>query len=352
MTMSRHLSLLLAGTISFSSAAMPVHCEACTIPVFRFALDRWETDKFHLLLPPSVAADPVITDLLRPMRANGKANLDIATDAKAGQARLLYSRDSGQELWSGAFNAESLKQLLESPARDAITNHVLQGDSVVWVIADRGAEDDAEHARIVKRLKFLEQVAALPIQDPNDPDSQLGPGPPLLLKFTTLRVKLDDPAERVLMPMLAGPEKKADVSKPFAAAVFGRGRVLGAWPLDRLDDQALEEACMFLIGRCSCRVKNENPGWDLLLNVDWDTALKQAAKGVVSAVVSEVKPTEAEEKPARKLVAQAVKATPVPPSIGTGVVNTTISWKQIAGWGAGLVAALCAIVLFSMRQKN
>jgi hypothetical protein len=353
MLMRRFLSSLSACAVGFSSAAMPVHCEACTIPVFRFALDRWETDKFHLLLPSSVAADPVITDLLRPLRANGRANLDITTDAKSGQSRLLPSRDGGHELWKGDLGEESLRRLLESPARQAIVERVLKGDSVIWVIADRGAEDDAEHARIVKRLKFLEQVAALPLQDPNDPDSQLGPGPPLLLKFSTLRLKLDDPAEQLLLPMLAGPENRVDDGKPFAAAVFGRGRVLGAWSLEMLDDQALEDACMFLIGRCSCRVKNENPGWDLLLNVDWESALKKAANAVMTATLPETIPSAAPTVSSDVTPpVETSKTEPVSVTTTTFAVSKVISWKQMAVWGAGLAAALCAAALIIMHQKK
>ena len=67
--------------------------EGCTIPVFRYALDRWETDKFHLVLPASASQDQALNDLLRPLRANGKANLDIATskDATLAQAELRFS---------------------------------------------------------------------------------------------------------------------------------------------------------------------------------------------------------------------------------------------------------------------
>lgn len=251
---------------------------ACTIPVFRYALDRWEADKFHLVLPASVAQGTVIQDLLRPLRANGKANLDItiSRDSLATTAELRSSRDSGQIIWSGALEKNSLEALLDSPARRKLVESALAGDSVIWVIADSGSpQDTVEIERIEQRLKFLEQVAALPIQDPNDPDSQLGPGPPLRLKFATLRLRRDDPAETALLRMLAGPKGKVDPgSTSFVAAVFGRGRVLGAWPLTLLDDASLEEACMFLVGRCGCRMKNENPGWDILLNVDWEKALQ------------------------------------------------------------------------------
>ncbi|MDI1313523.1 hypothetical protein [Prosthecobacter sp.] len=260
---------------------------ACTIPVFRFALDRWEADKFHLVLPSAVAQAPEIQDLLRPLRANGKANLDFttATDATQKDAILRYSRASDKQVWSGKLDADTLAAVLDSPARKKLVERLLAGDSIIWVIADSGSPVDVlEVERIEKRLKFLEQVASLPIQDPDDPDSQLGPGPPLRLKFTTLRLRRSDPAERMLLHMLAGPQGKFDpTTTSFASAVFGRGRVLGAWPLDVLDDASLEDASMFLVGRCGCRLKNESPGWDILLNLDWEKALPAAATAAAAA---------------------------------------------------------------------
>jgi hypothetical protein len=254
---------------------------ACTIPVFRYALDRWETDKFELILPPDTAANPELSNLLRPLRANGTANLAITTakDPSITSPQLRTARLGGQTIWSGDLNAATLSQILDSPARQQILSRILAGESVIWVIAHSDTPEDlAEAERIEKRLRFLEQVAALPIQDPNDPDSQLGPRPALLLKFTALRLNRNDPAEALLLKMLAGPSGDIDPTKTsFAAAIFGRGRVLGAWALDSLDDASLEEASMFLIGRCSCRVKDQNPGWDILMTTDWTQALAQAS---------------------------------------------------------------------------
>ena len=319
--------------------------ECCTIPVFRYALDRWEADKFHLVLPASASQDQALNDLLRPLRANGKANLDIGTskDAAIAQAELRFSTREQATLWSGKVDANSLPALLDSPARKMIADHILAGDSIVWVMADRAtAEDEANAQRIEKRLKFLEQVAALPIQDPNDPDSQLGPGPPLKLKFTLLRLRSDDPAEQMLIKMLAGPKGAVDPAKTsFAAAVFGRGRVLGAWPLDAFDDTALEDACMFLVGRCSCRLKNENPGWDILMNVDWPKALEQAG-------ASQPQEAEVPSPPVQPEVVTTKGGTPGVSTKGSIVfVNTwiPIRWPWVAASGALILAVLAWILL-------
>ncbi|MES2737707.1 MAG: hypothetical protein V4672_15400 [Verrucomicrobiota bacterium] len=344
--------LLIFGLTLAASTAC-----ACTIPVFRYALDRWEADKFHLVLPPSVSQDAAISDLLRPLRANGQANLDITTAPEAASATLKHSRASDRNVWSGPLNAQSLGVLLDSPARQQLLKQILAGDSVVWVIAEGGTDADKTEAdRIEKRLRFLEQVAALPVQNPNDPDSQLGPGPPLLLKFTALRLRRDDPAEQPLIQMLAGPQGKVDpATTSFAAAVFGRGRVLGAWPLADLDDASLEDACMFLVGRCSCRMKNENPGWDILMNVDWEKALAAVKRSGETDIAPRKQPNAALAVPV------TVSTTgPIAPSPGSKDINVWIPLSlddtYFVGFDrrilAGLAAAILGLASLFLLRKN
>lgn len=267
-----HVLLTLAYVSLVPTAA------ACTIPVFRYALDRWEADLYQLTLPATTAADPEITNLLRPLRANGTANLRIQTDANITTSARLHLPNSStatEPIWQGELNASTLAEILDSPGRRQIVDHILSGDSIIWVLATDGSPESlATQQRIEKRLRFLQQVAALPLQNPNDPDSQLGPGPPLTLRFTTLTLNLNDPAEQPLLRMLIGSNVKIPTHAPFASAVFGRGRVLGSWPFAEVDDQVLEDVSLFLVGRCSCRVKEQNPGWDILLNIDWDHRLR------------------------------------------------------------------------------
>jgi hypothetical protein len=340
-------ALFLFGTLVAASGQT---C-ACTIPVFRYALDRWEADKFQLILPPPVATDPAVADLLRPHRANGTANLAISTetDPALTTPELRTARLGGQTLWTGALDAAALASILDSPARQKILSQILAGDSIVWVIAStEAAADQAEAERIEKRLRFLEQVAALPIQDPNDPDSQLGPGPPLRLKFTILRLDRTDPAEALLFKMLAGPSGDIDTtSTSFAAAVFGRGRVLGAWPLTTLDDATLEEASMFLIGRCSCRVKDQNPGWDILMNVDWDQTLRKVTTTTATTSVTAPSPPP-QEAPVTVLTLPAgTNSTTSHSSTITTVDVIQIPWLWVAA--GALIITLTALLIRTKR---
>jgi hypothetical protein len=257
-------------------AAMVVSAGACTIPVFRYALDRWPADSYRLVIPASMARQPDIVKMLIPLRGNGAANVKIesASDPSAKDAQLMFGTMDAAPLWTGPLNAETLQTLLESPARRELAKRLFGGESVVWVIVDSGkAEDKAEGDRIAKRLRYLEQVVSLPPQDPNDPDSEIGPGPALKLKLTTMRISQQDPAEKLFCAMLAGKKCAHALAngEAFAAPIFGRGRVLNSFLVKDLDSATLDDSTLFVTGRCSCRVKDQSPGWDVLLKVDWAT---------------------------------------------------------------------------------
>jgi len=332
--------VVLSGVLVIPQAA-----SACTILVFRYALDRREADPFLLVVPKAWATDRDKVKLLVPLRGNGLANVLVeeSEDPALDRAKWLFPHDDAV-LSEGTLDADALAALLDSPVRRELIRRILRGDSVVWVVATKaGGESEVE--RIASRLRFLEQVAELPAQNPDDPDSQLGPGPELKLKFSVLPLSLDDPAERHFAAMLAGPVHADFVKEviPFAAPVFGRGRVLGAWSLEELDDLMIEDTSLFLTGRCSCRVKNENPGWDLLLKVDWETALASVGEdGPVAE--EETTAASAEPKP------ESVETVEIAPSaVAAAPKHRGFSWVTLGGVGLAMIFALAGWRLWRVR---
>ncbi|MFC4990811.1 hypothetical protein [Rubritalea tangerina] len=51
--------------------------------------------------------------------------------------------------------------------------------------------------------------------------------------------------------------------------IFGRGRFLAPLPADKVSYDTLLNGCQYLCGACSCQVKEQNPGADLLIQEDW-----------------------------------------------------------------------------------
>jgi hypothetical protein len=269
--MNTTMARVLMGLLLLSALA-----EACTVPVFRYALDRWHADAYRF----EVAAgwmEGAQAAKLRTLLGETATELEVVALAKGDSpARLLMPTEEEAVVWSGQPDAE-LSALFLSPMREKIAQELLSGASMVWVMVSSGsAEKDQEfEKRISARLSYLESVAAIPEQDPNDPESKLGPGPDLRVGFSFLKVARSDAKEQVFLKMLVGPAGAPllEGDEPFAGVVFGRGRALGVWPPSELDEEGIDEVSLFLLGACSCRVKIGNPGWDIAMAIDWDTRL-------------------------------------------------------------------------------
>ncbi|MEI7728683.1 MAG: hypothetical protein WCO56_03895 [Verrucomicrobiota bacterium] len=252
----------------------------CDIPVFRYALDRWPADAFRLEAPTTVLqTEPLATEI---RNLSGGAGLNLEASISTNSTRMFFPshvRGAAAPVWEGKLSLAAYRTLTDSPARQDLIKRILAGDSAIWVLVESGHRDQDEAAArlLAGRLRFLEAATGLPPLDPNDPESRLGPGPELKVQFSLLRVKRTDANEFLFLSLLAGPTglKSFPAEQPFVAVVFGRGRVFGAWPHARLTEDLIEEATRFLLGSCSCEVKAQNPGWDLLLRVDWDNELKK-----------------------------------------------------------------------------
>ncbi len=359
-----------AGLFAWLCCAASAAC--CTVPVFRYGLDNWTADNYRLEFPAAALQDGALADFFRNLGTALPVNLEAKPGA-ATEARLLFPHPEEAKspvVWTGALTPASLAALTESPARREITWRILSGESVVWVLAESGnkAEDDTIAARIEKRLRYLEQVAILQRIDPNDPDSKLGPGPALRVKFSLLRVPragdLQSPSsandsngrrlqaagtsdETLLLKMLAGPKPAAELATgPWLAAVFGRGRVLGAWPATDFGDAEIEEACLFLLGACSCQVKRQNPGWDLLLNVNWTEELQAAATKADDATASPASAHVTAKKPNATNEAQTVTIASAPAPAVAGPKGGTPKGL----WFGAVACAVIGLFLFTRRM--
>ena len=313
--MKRILVSLLALVAAASGAF------ACSIPVFRYALDRWQADPFALEISAGDAKDENVARFLRNLTDASPLNLSPSRSGDEGPSRLAFphAAPDAAPAWSGKLDGTTLARLTDSPTRAEIVKRILAGESGVWVLVESGLKsaDDRADAALEKRLRYLEQVAQIPPIDPNDPTSQLGPGPALRVKFSLLRIRRDDAAEQAFTAMLAGPNGTMEnANGPWLSLVFGRGRALGAWAAEGFGDEQIDEACLFLLGACSCEVKRMNPGWDLLLNVDWNESLR--AMGFPPPTPDELqKPAAApeQEKPKREATTPetvTIAAAPAP----------------------------------------
>lgn len=275
---------------------------ACNIPVFRYALERWQPDVLHATVfhRGAISADErrQIEQLQLHAAGSSKANWELqmadvdsplappisdlwARVQKQADLEKPYLVVQGEHLrgpftcWAGALEDASNAGLTHSPAREQLGKRLLAGHAIVWLVVRSrdAAKNDSLLALLNRQCAKLEQAIQLP-DGIGLPGSELFSEVPLLLKYSVLEIDRENPQEQFLVRLAQGFQPEAfEEDEPLVLPVFGRGRALEVIPANQLNDRLVEDLTTFLCGACSCQVKEQNPGFDLLLSVDWDREL-------------------------------------------------------------------------------
>jgi len=269
---------------------------ACAIPVFRYALERdsWHPAPYSVFLfhrgKLGASAHKALLSLEEAARQDGDTPANIlfrAVDVDAsmpGPLEPLWRRLENEPLprlvlcapgslyplWTAEATETSAAALLDSPARREIQRRLARGDAAVWVLLESGDPDkDAAAGDVVRReaeefaksFRFSpEAVEAMGLVSAAD----------AVISFSQLRIRRNDPDELVFKTLLLSTEPDLhELPEPMAFAVFGRGRTLWALVGSGISPMNVSEACIYLTGDCSCEVKANNPGADLLFRADW-----------------------------------------------------------------------------------
>ena len=92
------------------------------------------------------------------------------------------------------------------------------------------------------------------------------------VNFSLVRIDRNDPTEEVFIDILLRTEADLQYFKnaPLAFPMFGQARILYALAGSGIKSKNIETACSTIIGWCSCTIKDDNPGIDLLFSANWD----------------------------------------------------------------------------------
>lgn len=296
MSYLKRLSLFCMGAWI---AVVAGSASACSIPVFRYALEHWHPDAYQI----AIFHDQDLTDQqsqqldwLQQQKLRG-ANLSISvidlrqepqvkdsefweslSDSPAPRIMVKLPGTAGQGrglVASVPWQENTLQSLVYSSARDEIAERLVAGE-VVWLMLESGdAELDDQAYEILKR-EVAKQQETIKLPEIDEADrGDLGTDPAeLKVQFSTLRMSRDDPEEKWFTEMLLSVEsdlRDEDITnQPMVFPLFGRGRALYALIGQGINSDVIATAATFLTGGCQCTVKAQNPGVDLLMPVIWD----------------------------------------------------------------------------------
>ena len=302
----QRFSLFLVCLMGAGSVAVPAG--ACTVPVFRYALERWEPHVYGVLVfhreALSEAEQKTVARLtqcaanedlpcnmdVRAVDVSGKMSKHIAEIYKTQQGQALprmvvcYPRRFGPAAvaWSGPVTDEAARALVDSPIRRKIAETIVKGGTAVWVLVDGGdrKKDDATAKRLAEQLAKMEKELELPLQPapyPGEEADDTTGGLPLKIAFSLVRLSRQSPGEEIFAKLLLNTEEDLVTeyaSEPKAFAVFGQGRAMWALVGKGITDENIADVCAFLVGQCSCQAKDLNPGVDMLFAADWYAGLE------------------------------------------------------------------------------
>ena len=371
----------LLGCLLLLSAV--ICARACDVPVFRYALERWQADRYQAFILHQGAlskTDEALVAELQKSAASAPtpANLEIHSIDLKGSVdagiRKLWEAQKKAALpwviityppggnrqgiaWSGPLDGKQIQAVITSPARREIARRLLAGDSVVWVLLESGdaSKDQAKATELGGLLKKTEQSLApwTPAKDASAPVDNAAPDVQLKVKFSVLRLSRTDPAEHEFIQILLNTEQGIDaLHEPMTFPVYGQGRVLYAIVGRGINEDNVGQAIAFLTGPCSCEVKAQNPGADLLFAADWSQVAGQAV--VTDAAPPPLTGMGAEDSPS----GSSKTGSPSPtPSTTTGTETDSAAHGSLArNLGLVLLATagvvVVAIILIQRRGSR
>lgn len=314
------MKFLLCLSVCLSVACTDL-LQACSVPVFRYALERWDRDEYRLLIAtkgkPSQKEKLWIDDIIsKSFLMEGYSNfrvnhVDILNESNAellehlpslkkverSSLVLLYPRSIHQKkiAWQSDLAESYAEGLLHSRIIEKVNHKILTGISTVWLLVEsKDSKKNQEIIEMVNRIiSELKNEMKLPAgvmeasgkvtggsskhQEPLDvdPENVLNSGIPLTIDFSLVRMTEED-REPMLRSMLKNLNEETESMKdePMLIPFFGRGRFLSPMVGDMIKPEFIKSASEYLTEACSCQVKAQNPGYDSLSHLDWISYLE------------------------------------------------------------------------------
>lgn len=369
------LRLSAYAAVVIAMATSGVACWACNVPVFRYALERWRPDPYRLTVfhrgPLPADVNKLVESWeqsLDPLAANLRLRTVDLDDAPADADQKLFAAQTDPQLpWlvvqypqstalnvtvsASPLNQESMAKLTASPLRTELTRRLAAGQTAVWLLLESGDEtkDDAAAANLETQIKRLAQQLKLP-ELTSAPEDNLLSAAPLKVSFSMLRVPRGVAAEQSLVDILLHSEEDLyEFNEPMIFPVFGRGRALLPLVGAGITADNIRSSADFLVGECSCEIKELNPGFDLLLSADWQSLLFNSATAAIEPELPAVSDGKIE------LVAIPGGATPAQiPATSHQATASVEPRSESSSGGVNFVAVggmlVVVVVLFLARQ--
>jgi len=328
-------AVLIAGLVLLGASAAP----ACNTPVYRYAMYNWapapffvfyfhhgetpaEDEKVNKLITDLAEGGPALANVVlepidvsageldklpKPVKEAWQALVDDGDEGegaeKAKTAHLVFS-SWGAKLHAGRLDQATVRSLVDSPLRSKIGDLLEDGCAAVMVfLPGSNAEENKQAEKIAREVVARAAAGEIPVESgfldasmfpmmPPAEGAEEDPAQETLseeariaaasrLKIGLVKVDRSDEAEKWLVRSLMAMEDDLEelTEHPMIFFSYGRGRAMPPYVGKGINAENLTAEIQFLASACSCFVKDQNPGADMLMHWDWEaTADAMAAK--------------------------------------------------------------------------
>ena len=238
------ISLLIAVILSL----------ACKTKVSEWFLLNAAPDKYLLVyyhndpIPEAVAKNHVQLE-----KESKLANMVFKPVQKSNVVKSYYALYYNNRLFKEYADFSSIDGLANSPLREKIASELLSGNLCAMLFLKSGnREKDEAGLRVVRNT-----ITASPFGE--------------IVSVTVL--DRNDEQEKHLISMLLNIEPDLrDIHEPMLFGIFGRFRVLEPLLARGISEENINLMLGFLTADCSCLIKDNLPGINILCRDNWDEA--------------------------------------------------------------------------------
>lgn len=245
--------ILIAGIISL----------ACTTKVSEWVLLNSLPNEYLLVYFYKDSVSETVkqhnSEIARDIKS---ANIQFKTIRKNGIDKPYYALYYNNRLFSKYYDYSELERLSVSPLREKIAGEIMAGKLCVMLYLKTGIpEKDDPALQIIKRT-----VTASPFRE----------------IIPIIEIERKSIEEKHFVSMLLNVESDLkDINEPMLFGIFARFKALEPLVAKGISEENINLMIDFLTADCSCLIKDNMPGTDILYTNNWENPLPALVNSIL-----------------------------------------------------------------------
>ena len=248
-------SIVLAGVL----------CLACTTKVSEWVLLNAEPNQYTLVyLHKNAVTENIKTANESLVKSLGDANIRFRDAVKDDAVQPYYALYYGSRLFTRYDSPEKMKGLATSPVREQVAGEIMKGKLCVMLLLKSGNNEKDEPG-----------LAALKKAVGTSPFKTIIP---------VIEIDRNNPAEKHFISMLLNVESDLKtINEPMLFGIFGKFKALEPLVSGGITEENVNYMIDFLTADCSCIIKDDLPGTDILYSGKWESPATAMVNAILDA---------------------------------------------------------------------